>query len=279
MESRIALKTKGKARISRRILRAILWLITALLVLFGLQLTALAFPQPFFSHRAQAGAVTIYSGDSRKSELDALASEADRRLQASSLYDSTRSDRVFVFDNEGLFRTYARVSFLRPDLQGFCLSIFNNSYINVPRIQRLAGYANPIPKFSIAEGSLVHVIVHEIAHTYLFDHIGRSTWKALPLWKREGYCEYVANKAIIDQDSSSSIRHRLDILNDDSIWGPGYSHARVHYEAELLWGFLLDIECYSIEDIVADSVLRDDVLADLAIFCTGRDSSRADAIK
>ena len=250
----------------RRVGRVVVWCVLAAVVVFALQLTVLAYPQPFFSDRARAGAVTLYSDATGELPLDSLAWEADRRLRASDLYDSTRNDRVFLIHNEGTFRFFARISFLRPDLQGFNLSLFDNSFINLSRIQRMAANSNDAPDFSIREGDIAHIVVHEIAHGYLADRIGRSAWKRLPLWKQEGYPEYVANIAEIRATDRAALVDRIDVLNDEDIWRSRRSHARVHYEAELLWEYLLEVKGYSIMEIVADSVTREDVHRELLVW-------------
>ena len=268
---------RNRVSVWRRFGRITLWCVAAAAVVFALQLTVLAYPQPFFSEKAQVGTVTLYSDTKSPWPLDSLAWEADQRLRASCLYDSDRNVRVFLFYNEGTFRFFARLSFLRPDLQGFNLSLFGNSYINLSRIQRMAARRADAPEFSIAEGSPVHIIVHEAAHGYLADHIGRSGWKRLPLWKQEGYPEYVANISEMRKEDGATLLKRIEILNDDEIWGGRQNRARVHYEAELLWEFLLDVKGYSIEAIIADTVTREDVYNDLMAWYAQQQPSRSES--
>lgn len=241
-----------------------------LAVLVGAQMAVLAFPQVFFNHSARVGAVTIYTDAPGEIPLDSLAIEVDRYLQVSTMYDSTGRERAFVFESERFFHLFARLSFQRPDIQGFCLTVFGNSFINASRVRRAGDLTGRRVAYSITEESLVHVIVHEITHDYLADIIGRSTWKKLPLWKQEGYCEYVANITAIRDDSLESPAGRIGILHDDSIWGRHYGHDRRHYEAELLWEYLLDIKGYSIPDIVSDTVTREDVLREMTEWCKTR---------
>lgn len=75
-------------------LRWIVRLLTVVVGLFALQLTALAFPQVLLRHSARSGTVMIYSRAGDTGELRDLAERVDRRLQGSGLYQPSRTDRV-----------------------------------------------------------------------------------------------------------------------------------------------------------------------------------------
>jgi hypothetical protein len=93
--------------------------------------------------------------------------------------------------------------------------------------------------------------------------IGRSRFTELPHWKQEGFPEYVANIGEIREDSLATLPSRIEKLNDDRLWDGYHRWNRIHYEASLLVEFLLDVEGYTAEEIVADSVTREETLAAL----------------
>jgi hypothetical protein len=244
-----------------RIGRWVLWLVGVVLVLFALQLTVLAFPQVIISQSVQVGTVRIHHDGNPGIGINNLAAEVDERLRGSGFYDSSRTDRVFFCQSQGLYTLLARLAMVTPQAQGFALSVFGNSYVSNPRVTALAERYSGTPRYGIWEGSPAHIMAHEIGHLYMTDLIGRSTWMELPHWKQEGFPEYVANIALIRQDSMATLPFRIGVLNDEQVWGWSDRWDRIHYEAGLLVEFLLDIQGYSVEDIVADNVTREETLA------------------
>jgi hypothetical protein len=104
-----------------------------------------------------------------------------------------------------------------------------------------------------------HIVVHELAHQYMAEEIGRRRFLQIPLWKQEGYPEYIANIAAIRDDDRATMQQRIKVLTDDFMWGgSAYGHARVHYRAELMVEFLIEAKGYSLADIMADSVKEQD---------------------
>ena len=239
------------------------WLVPAVLVLFGLQVTLLAFPQILFSERVRIGSVSVYHDGLPEKQALRLATAINRRLQGTRFHDSTRSDRVFVFRNRNTYELYRKLLFSKVVPSGFNLPVFGNSYVCEAVVAELGDASGGQPRFSIWDGDLAHIAAHEIGHQYIADRIGARRWRALPHWKQEGLPEYIANIGDIRADPSLSLVSRIGILGDDTRWTarpparrPGWD--RVHYEAGLLVEFLLDVQGLSLEEIVSDRVTRDD---------------------
>jgi hypothetical protein len=190
----------------------------------------------------------------------------DERLQGSGFYDPARTDRAFFFQSQSLYSLFARLTMVTPLAQGFAISAFGNSYVSATRVAALAEKWKGSPKYSLWEGSPAHIIAHEIAHQYMIDLFGRRMWQQLPHWKQEGFPEYMANIAVIREDSLATLSQRIGVLNSDRAWRAtsGWDRRpwdRIHYEAELLVEFLLDVHGYTIDEIVEDNVTRDETLA------------------
>lgn len=253
----------NKKNVRRTIGGWFLWLILTVLILFGLQVTVLAFPQLMAANSVQSGTITLYYDGAPDAEVDCLAQQVDQRLKASGYYDPTRSDRVFYIRNQTTYNALARLAMVTPLAQGFNLSVLGNSFVCEARVTALAGKRDMCPKGSIWEGDPVHIIAHEVAHQYLVDRFGRSVWTELPHWKQEGFPEYIANIGNMLDDSLATLPRRIAVLQDEHPWGGEYGWDRIHYEAGLLVEFLLDVEHYSIEEILADSVTRGDTFSAL----------------
>jgi hypothetical protein len=243
--------------------KSLLWSGSTVLVLFGFQVTLLARPQVLFSDSTRIGTVTVFYDGLPRDQARRLATEIDRRLQGSRFYDSTRSDRVFVFRNRSTYQLYRRLTLSAVVPSGFNLSIFGNSYVCEAVVTELGDATGGQPRFSIWDGDLSHVAAHEIGHQYIVDRIGSRRWRAMPHWKREGLPEYIANIGAIRVDPSLSLVSRIEILGDDTQWTatpagrrPGWD--RMHYEAGLMVEFLLDVQGVPLERVVSDRVTKSD---------------------
>jgi len=244
-----------------RIVRFAVWLVAIVLILFALQVVVLAYPQLFLSHSARSGTITIYYDGEMNTDMDQVAAEVDRRLSGSRFYDPTRSDDVYVFQDRSLYNFITRLALVNPDAQGFNLSVLGNSYVCVPLVKAKLEQGGTYTRYSVWEGSVAHTVAHEIGHQYWIDLIGRSSWIELPHWKQEGFPEYIANIGVIRGDSLATLPSRIYKLYDDRLWDGYRRWDRIHYEAGLLVEFLLDVEGYTAEEILADSVTREETSA------------------
>ena len=261
----------------RSLLRSIgrwgLWLVVVLLVLFALQVALLAFPQILFSNHVRSGTVVVYFDGQAQDEIARMAENVEMRLRGSGYYDSSRTARVFFFDSQSKYAFFARLSLVTTKAQGFALSVFDNTYISGPNITAMAQITGGRPLYGVWEGDPAHTIAHEIGHNYMIDRIGRDTWIELPQWKQEGFPEYVANIALIRSDSTATLPHRIDILADGQHWDWQQRWDRTHYESALMVEFLLEVQGYTLDDIVADSVTRDGTYAALVKWREGQNST------
>lgn len=232
--------------------------------LFALQITVLAFPQLLMTHSAQSGTVVIYARGGDTGAFRDLAERVDRRLQGSEFYRPSRTDRVYLFEDPGLYRLFVRLSLLRVEPQGYNLSIFGNSYISTTRHRKMADRTGGLPEYSIWDGDLSHLIAHEVAHQHVIDHIGRGTWKRLPHWKQEGIPEYIANIGPVTENGPP-LAERVAILLDDRQWQAtrgidgAWGWDRIHYEAGLMVEYLIRQEGCTLDDIAADRIAAEDV--------------------
>lgn len=243
--------------------KPLLWSGCTVLVLLGFHVTLLARPQVLFSNSTRIGTVTVFYDGLDAEHARRLATEIDRRLRGSRYYDATRNDRVFVFRDRSTYRLYRMLTLSAIVPSGFNLSIFGNSYVCKAVATELGEATGGQPRFSIWDGDLAHVAAHEIGHQYIVDRIGSRRWRAMPQWKREGLPEYIADIGAVRADPSLSLVSRIGILGDDTQWTatpagrrPGWD--RMHYEAELMVEFLLDVQGVPLERVVSDRVTKSD---------------------
>jgi hypothetical protein len=247
-----------KKPLLRRLIRLSLWVIAVVMGVFGLQVGLLAFPQVVLSSKAAAGSVVVYYHGDPDPIVQQMVDDTDRRLRAGSFGDPAEPERIFFFRDQGLYSLFTRLARVPSDVQGFGISFLGTTYVSGPRVEALGDRTGRAPRYSVWEGSIPHTMAHEIAHLYMVDSIGRSTWVNLPQWKQEGFPEFVANIGLIREDSAASLPHRIEILRDDEQWIGPRSWDRIHYEAGLLMEFLLDVRGHDLGSVIADSITRED---------------------
>lgn len=94
-----------------------------------------------------------------------------------------------------------------------------------PYVSQIITFYRPI----VASDSLVHpdgsnrvnqslsrTLAHEVVHTLLRQELGLKSVATAPMWKQEGYADYVAASATILADPSYRIERSVErILNQD----------------------------------------------------------------
>jgi len=250
-----------KKPLSKRLIRLSLWLVAVVIAVFALQVGLLAFPQVVLSNRAESGSVVVYYDGDSDPAVQQLVEDTDRRLRAGGFGDPENPERIFFFRDRRLYSIFARMARQPTEAQGFGISALGTTYVSGPRVEALGEHTGRAPRYSVWEGSIPHTMAHEIAHLYMVDSIGRSTWTSLPQWKREGYPEYIANIGLLREDPSASLPQRIDILQDHQQWIDPRSWDRIHYEAGLLMEFLLDVRGYDLGTVIPDSISREDTHA------------------
>lgn len=245
-------------RVFKSVFRLFLWLGVVLILLLVLDVGLLAFPQPLLRNRVEVGTVVIHYPGDPAPEIQELARQSAHRLQVGGFGDPASPRRIFFFPGQGLYSLFARLARVPPEAQGFGISLLGNTYVSGVRVEALGQRTGHAPRYSVWEGDLSHTMAHEVAHLFMIDSIGRSSWTALPQWKQEGYPEYIANIGLIRQDPTAGLSHRIEILLDDARWPGPRSWDRIHYEAGLMVEFLLDVQGADLRSLISDQVTRDD---------------------
>lgn len=237
----------------RRLRKTFKWSLIAfavLVVLFLLELTALAFPQPLFNHHVRYGNVEFYCDLPIDLALDSMLRGVPYRLAASELYTPEIVQHVFICKNPSTYNVIRRLALVPEHVPGFNLSILNNSFISVPMLDRRRETNRAGVVYSTLSGDIGHSIAHEVMHDYMAAHTGFFATRGLPRWKTEGYAEYAASIVLSRADSSATLPRRIEILQT------GVFEARAHdyYQWGLVVEYLAEIEGLTYDAIMGDSV-------------------------
>jgi hypothetical protein len=96
------------------------------------------------------------------------------------------------------------------------------------------------------------VIAHERIHALMDRHFGDLACLSIPVWKKEGYCEYIAGSPSFDVDEGK----RLIRKGQAEAVGPFR-----YFRYRMMVKYLLDVEGLDIQEIVARDFSPDEVVA------------------
>jgi hypothetical protein len=251
-------------RVVRRAAKVLGWIVLVLVLLIGLQVSVLAFPSPWFDGSVREGNVRLYYKGTTREAMQPLVREVVRRVQAAEIYQEDVPLRVFVCPEQSLFNLFARLSRVPVSVPGFNLSLLNNSFVSVPRLEErrrsnLAGITH-----SALSGDLAQCIAHELTHDYMQERLGFRRYRRIPRWKTEGYAEFGATRAAVAADPEAAFDRRVAAL--DLLMDP---RARNYYESALLVAFLAGERGLTFDEIMADSVTREDAGEQVAAWIAG----------
>lgn len=187
---------------------------------------AVFFPEFIFRYKAQYGRFTVYyhSGTDTTGIATVIA-KSNSLLQASPLND-IKEQKVF------LCRSYKEFTFFNP----FSPSAFA---VNYPVTQNIFVAGANIPKDRTSrrgsgnQRTLSAVVAHETVHSLLERHLGYIRYKMLPIWKNEGYCDYIARESSLPEAEGK------EMLCSDK---PPESPSQQYFLYRKWVGYLIDVK-------------------------------------
>ena len=205
----------------------------------------LFFPQPLFAYSVQYGNFNIHSREPIGPEIEAVLDQAEVRLRRSPIYDETVGRHVYLTNGYGMYaflshRAYASFANSVPFIE--------NVFINKTDIAADRVYMNR--EFSNSR-SLSGVIAHEITHLFIHRRLGTLKSISTPIWKKEGYCEYIAGDSTITLEEGIR-RWRENPSNDAT-----YRYIKYH----LMVKYLLETENLSVDDLFQRSLDENEIAA------------------
>lgn len=229
----------------------------------GIRSIPLLFPYPFFAHNMTLGGFTFYANTDFNSTFRSGIKDSIDRIKQSKLYEPSRHHRVFICEKESRYAFFSALAGRNKFSQGINVEPTGNIFISKPFIESIridygAAYAN-----TLLEGSVSHIIAHEVTHTLITDSIGYWKSKKLPNWKKEGYAEYVASqRASLIPDNHAQLAFEFErFLSLDT---RSISPIRLHYlESKLLIHYLIHVQNMSMGSIFHDAIDEETVASDL----------------
>jgi len=156
---------------------------TAAIAAVGLYLLVLAFPEPLFAHSVTYGNFRLYSRSPLEADARPILDEVNRRISRSEINEPGLTHRVFILETPAWY------------------AFFNGPYRRAIGRNCEVGNAIFLPSLDARAGRVVHfdgrsadaaaILAHECVHTLIQRRLGLIRAIRLPLWKKEGYAEYI----------------------------------------------------------------------------------------
>ena len=208
-------------------------------------LLLLFFPQPLFAYSAKYGNFNIHSREPVGPEIETVLNEAEVRLRRSPIYDESVGRHLYLTNDYGMYaflshKAYASFANSVPFIENVFI---NRTDVAADRVYMNRAFSN--------SRSLSGVIAHEITHLFIQRRLGTLKSISTPIWKKEGYCEYIAGDSTITLEEG--IRRWRENPSNDA----GYRFIKYH----LMVKYLLETENLSVDDLFRRSLDENEIAA------------------
>jgi hypothetical protein len=240
----------------KRLIKAAILSVLAVFGCLALYLALLRHPGLFFRHTFAERSITLYSDEPIPSgSAEGVLERVEQRLARSPLFHPRSGDdiRIYICNRSWRFVLFANYRYNVGGLTYPPLS--NNIFLRAANFDadRLIG---PSRKEVAGERTLSYFIAHEITHTLTGNELGPFSYWSLPVWKDDGYSDYIAKGASFDYDDALAQLRRRDPKMD-----PRRSGLYLRYN--LLVAYLLDRKRISVQEMLSHDFDRASLEAEM----------------
>jgi len=217
-------------------------------VVLSAYLLILMFPELLFAHHLSYRNFQVYSEIPIDRGIIPILDEAAALMARSSLDDPGMEHRLFLCDSP------LKRRLLTPTSRG----AFGATYAAVLRRNTILSRTDVRANLVFRDAALHDrrplsaVIAHERMHALMGRHFGDVACLSIPVWKKEGYCEYIGGSPSFDVDEGKRLIRR----GQAEALGPFR-----YFRYRLMVKYLMDIEGLGIDEIVAREFSPDEVMA------------------
>jgi len=199
-------------------------------------LLLLSFPQVLFAHESSYKNFSVYSREPLEGDLHAVIDQVEAKLSASGINTDQVKPRVFLTNSHTLYAALSLYIGGNSFGKGYPLLPTENIFINKADLAKDLVYRNSPTN---NQRTLSGVIAHETTHLLIRKRFGY--WKNLsfPVWKREGFCEYVAG------GSTLSYEEGVRMWKQNPQDGTGYQYFKYY----MLVKYLLENEKLTVPEL------------------------------
>jgi len=269
--------------------------LAAVILIVAAYLGVLFYPGVLFAHQIEYNSFKVYSQQEFGQGIEGILDDIETALVTSEIYDaSLQHDLFFGYGNRPfgivqdirLWLVSRAIPGLQPVLTYNASAPPRFNHVITFRIPDIGGNAlrHPDETSSI---NMTQVLTHEVVHTFMLARLGIQRVARSPMWKQEGYADYVAASTTILADPNYTIGASVErILNHDLSWmqnetggftpmqrgcsqldfienEQGLGWPTCYYIARVLIEYLTDIKELSFDDLMSQSVTDTETLNEL----------------
>ncbi len=199
-------------------------------------LLLLSFPQVLFAHETSYKTFKVYSREPLDGSLYAVLDKVEVRLAASGINTGEVKPTIFLTNSHGLYAVMSLYIGGNSFGKGYAILPTDNIFINKADLAKDLVYRNADANNT---RTLSGVIAHETTHLLIRKKYGY--WKNLssPVWKREGFCEYVAGGSTLTYETG------VKMWKENPRDGTGYQYFKYY----MLVRYLLENEKLSVDEL------------------------------
>ena len=224
-----------------------------LLLIETVHFAILANPNILFEHQITYRRYTIYSDASITWEVLSAFDDVEERIKTTDVFDLSFKPKIYICHSKKLYSFFTFLLGMSSSSSGVNISLVDNTFINVTRIEFLKTSHDKRIKHSHIAGKTEQIIAHELIHNLSQKKIGWSAYQNLPRWKREGYAEYgsVISKIISDKNVESLFERSKIYFEEDLFNAP--FHSKEYYKFQLIVEYLFEVEKNSFDEFIKNS--------------------------
>ncbi len=271
------------------------------ILLLTAYLGILFYPGVLFANQVTYKNFTVYSQQVLGSDIQVVLDDIQAALGTSEIYDPALKHSIFFGYGNAPFRAVQDVRWwllsvtvgLSPALTYNASAPPHFSHVISFRIPDVENDVLLHPE-RLTPINMTHVLTHEVVHTLLTSRIGLERIPRVPLWKQEGYGDYIAASTNILADPSYRLRESVErILSHDLSWmrddegnflpmrygcqglssienEAGYPGFTCYYISRVLLEYLFDVKGLSFDEVMIPSIIDTDTFNELiAVFEAG----------
>jgi len=218
----------------KKMIRILGKIILIIIVLVGIYILTLCFPQPFFEKKIKIGNITVYSDKQIPTEIIEIVRTAEKKIKKSTIYREDIKPKVFLANDFWRWIYFANIHY---QVGGLAYVGIDNIFFRKVDIKanRLFGNSG---KVASGDRTLDYFMAHEITHLLEFKSRPWYKYSISENWIQEGYCEYIGHDS---QNYEASLKYYLEV--------PENTGAKRYTRLRTMVAYLLEKEKMNIADI------------------------------
>ena len=196
----------------------------------------LSFPQVLFAHEISYRNLEVYSREPLDQNIYAVLDKVESRLATSEINNQEIRPKIFITNSHGFYAFISLSLGGNSFGKGFPVLPTNNIFINKSDLAKDLVFRRAVAN---NERSLSGVIAHETTHLLVRKKFGYWRNLTMPVWKKEGYAEYVAGGSTLPFETG------VKMWKENPKDGTGYQYFKYY----MLVKYLLEHDNLSVEDL------------------------------